>query len=170
MQLTSSYRKYFPADKNLILKEAQWLERTELLMWMVEKVRETYLVQSNPLGLIDDTIEFISSKESLEIDHLYDFYDELASIYRFKFGDNQLEFLFDGSDHLEKYRTDWRTTFEEWIKQFIKKKHFVRAIMDASILFPSIRVAELASGRLRSFLTGQFELKIYRFKGIRTSA
>ena len=170
MHLSAPYRKYFPADKNLILKEAQWNSPVLLLSWMVEEVRLIYLRDSNPLGIIDDTIDFICRQESLEIEHLHEFYDELAGIYRFKFGDNQLELLFDGSDHLKKYTEDWIDTFRSWVVEFSKKRHFIRAVMDASILFPEIRVAELAGSRLKSFIFNHFELKVYRFKGILETA
>ena len=86
--------KLFTLDKNYLLKEAQLQLKNQLLQELVSKVRKTYLKEYNPLGLMDEIIRTILDAENPRLGCLYNFYYELAGIYRYKFGENQLEFIF----------------------------------------------------------------------------
>ncbi len=159
-------RKYFPFDKNYLLKQAQIEEKQLLLIYLTEHVKETYLLRYNPLGLMDKSIEKIVSTTVYSLEEVSELYDEMAGIYRYKNCSNQLELLFDGRDHLEKYKEDWSIAFKSWIIDFAKSKNFLKAVLEATIFYPEDRQAQLAYSRLRNFISEQFGLKVYRYKGI----
>ena len=131
-------QKLFPLDKNYILKEAQLITKQSLLETLVKEVKKCYLFQCNPLGLVDDTVLKITRTDEYSLLLLEDFYEHLAGIYRFKFGANQLEFLFDGRTHFEKYQEDWTAAFIQWVALFCKEENFLKAVLEATILFLKI--------------------------------
>ena len=159
-------RLLFPQDKNYILKEAQENTREALLTELAESVRQTYLQHHNPLGLKDDTIEAICNCAKPVIENLENFYAELAGVYRYKIGSNQLEFIFSGKSHYEKYLDDWREAFEMWTEDFLTSRYFLRAVLEATILAPYERASLLASNRLKVYLSQYFQLKVYKYRGI----
>lgn len=164
--------RFFKFDKNYILKEAQEAVRDGLLQQLVSCVKNTYLLENNPLGLIDDTVKTIQDSVNLNTRRLYDFYNILAGIYRFKHGSNQLELLFDGASHFEKYKQEWAITFTSWYHLFCQKPTFVRAVLEVSVFFPKHRKGQLAEARIRVFLSHYFQLRIhkrYGIKGTRTA-
>jgi len=156
----------FPLDKNYILKEAQADTQNELLANLVAVVKETYLTLFNPLDLEDDTIKEIKNCKEFSTQHLYNFYWELAGIYRYKVGSNQLEFIFSGKSHYAKYLDDWSEAFEIWMEDFISSPFFIRAVLEMTILKPKNRVAFLAKDRLKVYLSQYFNLKVYKYRGI----
>jgi len=159
-------RLLFPLDKNYTLKEAQSDTKSHLLLGMVEKVKHYYLVWSNPLGIEDDTIKAINSCHRFSMEHFDVFYHEIAGVYRYKIGSNQLEFIFNGRSHYDKYRDDWSEAFEIWIEGFLTYPHFIRAVLEMAILNKEDRVAFLASNRLKVFITQYFAVKVYKYRGI----
>jgi hypothetical protein len=159
-------RKYFPFDKNYILKEAQLQLESELLLHLVEACKQTYLIRCNPLGLIDTSIEKILAHKGRDFSLLQEFYYDLAAIYRYQYGDNQLELLFDGTDHFTKFSNDWREAFRHWLHQFLKSEHFLKAILEATVFYPADRKAHLAANRLKSYYAQHFDLKVYKHRGI----
>lgn len=159
-------RKLFPSDKNYILSEVQTSQKETLLQYLVDYVKQFYLDYHNPLGLIDDTILEIKQVKDFPAEAFDEFYHDLATIYRFKHGEVQLEFLFDGASHYDKYLTDWSNFFKQNIRAYCFNKFFVRAILDISVFHHHDRVAFLAGLRLKYFLSHYFNMKVYKFKGI----
>jgi hypothetical protein len=159
--------KLFTLDKNYILKEAQIKVRTQLLRQLVSDAKSVYLDQHNPLGLIDDTILQINTNLNDDINYLNPFYYELAGIYRLKYGENQLEFLFDGSSHFIKYKKEWQRKFQKWMTEFLHHKHFVRAILEGSYLNPDKNIRNHVQIRLKLFLEQRFQLRVYKYRGIK---
>lgn len=159
-------QKFFQYDKNYILKGAQAFKKEELLFDLVEKVKRSYLRNYNPLGLMDDTILQIQHCTDYRFDLLEDYYERLSGIYRYKFSSNQLEFLFDGNTHFNKYINDWTEIFHQWVEEFCLQHNFLKAILEISILYPKDRKAQLAEVRLKSIISQHFEIKVYKFKGI----
>lgn len=159
--------RFFKFDKNYILKEAQEAAREELLQQMVAFVKQTYLIQNNPLGLVDDTVQAIQEAKRPQTKKLNDFYHILAGIYRFKHGSNQLELLFDGASHFEKYKQEWAIGFKEWYLLFCQKPTFIRAVLEVTVFYPQHRKGQLAEARMRAFLSQHFELRIHKRFGIR---
>lgn len=159
--------RFFKLDKNYILREAQEASRDELLQQLVADVKQAYMQQHNPLGLIDDTILTIQQAKQPPTDKLQDFYTILAGIYRYKHGSNQLELLFDGASHFEKYQQEWAAAFSAWYKSFCQKPSFLKAVLEVSIFYPADRKGNLAEARMRAFISQHFELRIHKRRGIK---
>ena len=160
-------RKFFPRDKNYILEEAQLSQRDDLLRYLVDFVKVEYLLRCNPLGLQDDTSVKIQSARVDDLSKLHDFYLTLSGVFRFKFyGDNQLQFVFDGRDDFERYQEEWITTFRKWAKTFCGYDSFLRAILELTVFYPDDYTPQMAGLRLSYFITRQFEVKIDSTKGI----
>ncbi|MFC2125147.1 hypothetical protein ACFLU5_10070, partial [Bacteroidota bacterium] len=102
-----------------------------------------------------------------EVAFLDRFYYELCGIYRFKHGENQLEFLFDGTPHLEKFKEDWEQTFLQWIQDFYGHRHFIRAILEGAFLNPTPEAHQHIETRLKHFLEQYFGLRVYAYHGIK---
>lgn len=159
-------QKYFPLDKNYILESAQLDNEERLVIYLINFVKAYYQANYNPLGLLDTTTEKILAHETSYTDRLSEFYSNLAGIYRYKYGANQLEFLFDGTNHYEKYVEDWKKTYKAWLMEFCQKPNFVRAVLELTVFYPEDRVALLAENRMKAFIENHFELKVYRYRGI----
>ena len=159
--------KLFTLDKNYLLKEVQIKLRTKLLRQLVTDIKTLYLEKFNPLGLVDETITKLKNTECHDIDYLNSFYYELAGIYRLKYGENQLEFLFDGSSHYLKYEKEWKRRFRKWMNDFSHQKHFVRAILEGSYLDTDEQSKKNIQIRLKLFLEQYFHLRVYKYRGIR---
>lgn len=159
-------RRLFPTDKNYILNEVQASQKDDLLHYLVHHVKNYYLQHSNPLGLIDDTILEIQKEKDFPSEAFDEFYHDLATLYRFKYGEIQLEFLFDGTSHYEKYERDWEVFFKHNIKAYCTNRYFVRAVLDIAVFHYQDRVAFLAGDRLKYFLNQYYGLKVYKYRGI----
>ena len=160
-------RKFFPRDKNYILEEAQLSLEEPLLHYLVDFVKVEYLLRSNPLGIADDTSKKIQDHTGTDFAQLREFYLSLAGVFRFKFyGDNQLEFLFDGQDAFKKYQDEWSAVFKTWIKDFCRHENFTRAVLELTVFYPEDYTPQMAGLRLSAFITRFFEVKIDPQKGI----
>lgn len=163
-------RKLFPADKNYILKEVQQRTEKELLTWLVDYVKEYYETLHNPLGLIDNTIETIRSSSFNRTELFREFYNDLAGIYRYKHGEVQLEFLFDGTSHYTKYRSEWKVIFMQWVTQLLHQRVVMRAFLEITVFgITNKKQLELTLNRLKLYVEQHFQLKIYKYKGIQST-
>ncbi|MEQ8301942.1 MAG: hypothetical protein RIB47_01030 [Cyclobacteriaceae bacterium] len=159
-------RKFFPLDKNYLLEEAQLSLQDHLLNSLITLVKKEYLQANNPLGIQDAFCQKIQSYHARNLKPLYGFYQNLAAVYRYKHGHNQLEFNWDGEDHQEKYMKEWADTFIKWTTTFATHEQFLLAVLDLTVFLPHNRKAHLAENRMNSFITQCFELKIHKNKGI----
>ncbi len=159
-------RRLFPTDKNHILMEVQTSQRAALLRELVVYVKGYYFHHFNPLGLIDDTILEIQKQKDFPLEAFDEFYHDLAAVYRFRHTEVQLEFLFDGSTHFDKYTKEWRNYFKQNIHAFCSNKFFIRAVLDISVFHNFGHSAYLAGARLKYFLTHYFDLKVYKYRGV----
>ena len=159
-------RKFFPLDKNYLLEEAQLSLQDDLLSQLIDLVKTEFEHRSNPLGLLDDFSLKIKDFQCQNLKPLYNFYQNLAGVYRFKFSDNQLEFVWDGRDHQEKYKAEWSSTFRRWVNEFCKQELFVQAVLDLTVFLPENRHAHLAENRMNNFMLGQFGVRIHKTKGL----
>lgn len=159
--------RLFTSDKNYILKEAQFSQKEYLLKKLVLNTKRYYLQEYNPLGIVDETIKTILGVRNIDTTFLDHFYYELSGIYRFKYGKNQLEFLFDGDTHLEKYKKDWERKFHKWTHDFLTHRHFVRAVLEGVFLNPTLQTRRYVEIRLKLFLEQYFGLRVYIYHGIR---
>jgi len=163
-------RRLFPDDKNYILNEVQASQKDSLLKYLAQFVKQYYLQHHNPLGLIDDTILEIQKDKDIPSEAFDGFYHDLSAIYRFKHGEVQLEFLFDGTTHYEKYEADWINFFKQSINSYCLNKFFIRAVLDIAVFHHHDRVAFLAGDRLKYFLTQYFGVRVYKYRGIMHAA
>jgi hypothetical protein len=159
-------RKFFPLDKNYLLEEAQLALQDVLLTQLINAVKIQYELRHNPLGIVDSFSERVQQYKPKNLKPLHTFYQNLAGVYRYKFGDSQLEFVWDGRDHFEKYKVDWTETFAKWTSEFCKQDLFINAVLDLSVFLPDNRHADLAENRMNHFILKQFELKIHKSRGI----
>lgn len=159
-------QRLFPGDKNYILKNVQGVHRPFLLLYTFKKVRRAYMEFHNPLGIIDSTVAEILSCSNPELENLKLFYSHLAGVYRFQQPDNQLEFLFDGRSHVEKYAEDWKAFYKGAVKDFCMNPNFLRAVLEATVFYPKERKSQLATNRIKAFVDDQFGVKMYKHKGI----
>lgn len=160
-------RKFFPLDKNYILEKAQLSLETTLLQYLVDFVRVEYLLRSNPLGMMDDMAVKIRDHQSCDFTHLHQFYINLMGVFRYKYyGDNQLQFGFDGKDAFDRYQEEWTLRFKEWTKSFCAHQHFLRAVLDLTVFYPADSPVLMVDNRMNAFIAQYFEVKIHPVKGI----
>jgi len=159
--------KWFPLDKNYILKEVQFHDRAELLNWLVVEAPRYYLKLNNPLGLLDETAEKFNDSCFEHVEFLFPFYDKLCSLYRFKHGEIQLEFLFDGASHFEKYSKDWILTFKSWSQALMQRREVLLALLEMIVYHHTDeRSVRLINQRLQFHIEHHFEVRLYRYRGI----
>ncbi|MDH5475963.1 MAG: hypothetical protein OEX22_09760 [Cyclobacteriaceae bacterium] len=159
-------QKFFPLDKNYILETAQLIQKDVLLYKLSETVKKSYMLRHNPMGLIDDTILTIQNHEQIGLKNLEAFYNYLAGVYRYKFGNIQLDLLFDGRDHLEKYKDDWKEQFHIWLNEFCANPYFIKTVLELTVFYKEDNVTELAQKRLIGYIHKHLEVKIYKYKGV----
>jgi hypothetical protein len=164
---TTVQRKFFPLDKNYILEEAQLSLKQPLLQHLVDFVKVEYLLRHNPLGLADDLATRIKDHDNQDFRHLNEFYMTLMGIFRFTYyHDNQLQFLFDGTNDFEKYQREFSTQFKKWVKDFCKHQNFLRAVLDLTVFYPTDSPVLLMDTRMSTFITQYFDIRIHPLKGI----
>jgi hypothetical protein len=166
-QTKTVQRKFFPLDKNYILEEAQLSLENSLLLYLVDFVKVEYLLRSNPLGIQDETAEKIQKHQKSDFRHLHEFYFNLMGIFRFRYyGDNQLQFLFDGKDDFKRYQDEWSSQFKLWTKEFCQHPNFLRAVLDLTVFYPVESPMLMVDSRMNAFIAQHFEIKIHPQKGI----
>lgn len=159
-------RKFFPLDKNYLLEQAQLQARNTLLQNLVKLAGQAYEQVHNPLGLEDNFVKKIRSYHFEQLHHLDEFYNTLCGIYRFRFGNNQLEFLWDGMDHQTNYRQEWDRVFNQWITEFCKNQLFVQAVLDLTVFMDLHQKPAMAEARMQHFIKAHFALKLHKTRGI----
>jgi hypothetical protein len=150
-------RKFFPSDKNYLLEEAQLSLRDALLGSLVDRVKSEYEARYNPLGLCDQFIQKIRNYNAEDLKPLCGFYDTLAGVYRYKFGETQLQFIWDGADHSVKYKTEWAEFFNKQVNTFCNNELFIRAVLDQTVFN---NYSQLAENRMNNFMLQTFEIKL----------
>lgn len=155
--------RYFYQDKNHILRQAQHESQDEFLYAAVKLTLKNFLLIENPMGLKDDFIVSLTTKKFFNLEFLTEFYEVASAIYRYKFGNPQLEILWDGSSHFEHYRSEWQSTFLNWVKELSQNKSFTRIIIKACILF-SDEQHPMLKYQLNRILLSEFRLKLSKKK------
>lgn len=159
-------RKFFPLDKNYLLEDAQLQLQDALLNVLMDRVKKRYQEMYNPLGIDDALSARVKSFRSKSLKQLYPLYQNLAAIYRFKFGETQLAILWDGVDHQQKYKDEWAQAFHKWLNEFCEKELFIRAVLDLTVFLPENKNAELAENRMNHFILQHFEVKLHKQRGL----
>ena len=158
-------QKIFPLDKNYILRQAQSELEEELIDRMVLELKRSYTSLYNPLQLMDttyvqilETVEFPRARALL-------IYRQFCGIYRYKHGDNQLEMLFDGRTHLEKFQEDWSAVFIEYVTELGIYEQYVKTMLRMTLLFDTESRAEWAENHCKAFINKHFDLKVVKRQG-----
>ena len=160
-------RKWFMMDKNYILKEAQLVLKEQLVYWTVKYAREFYQQNHNPLGLLDETARLVNETQFHDFELLEPFYAKIASVYRYRHGETQLELLFDGESHYEKYKKEWAETYKQWVHQLFSKWLTLRAILEITVYKRHAKhELELVNQRLQHYLEDFFKIRLYVYRGI----
>ena len=158
--------KYFPQDKNTILRAAQGFIEPQLLNLWVQKSLEIYKQLENPLGLVDDFILELEAIHEFDTTALVEIYEIMSAVYRFKKGDNQLEFIWDGRSHYEVYAENWKNDFEEWIVSISQTPEVYRSILKACILKQPTN-HKILFYTIRRIVLSQFNLQVGRNKTLK---
>jgi hypothetical protein len=161
-------RKFFPLDKNYLLERVQLQLEPELLGQLMDSIKKQYVYRYNPLGLSDPLTDRVLAYPASDLQHLHPFYLNMAGVYRFKFGHNQLEFLWDGTDHTEQYRKEWSAFFLKMAEQFSTQELFLRAVLDLTVFLQNEPPPAMVESRMNHFLSQAFELKFHK-SGIRAA-
>jgi hypothetical protein len=157
--------KLFPLDKNYILRQAQYEKEDELLSLMILELKRAYTVLYNPLQIMDPTYSKIMNREEFPLDRLRMIYRQLCGIYRYRNGNNQLELLFDGRTHLEKFQDDWTEALLAYLRQLANNEQYVKTMLRMTLLYDTDSRAAWAENHCKSFINQYFDLKIVKRHG-----
>jgi len=160
-------RKFFPADKNYLLKEAQSNIEDELRNQLMGMIRKLYFAQFNPLGIEDDFVISLKSASIGHDDFLEKPYEVLAALYRYQYGDNQLELLWDGTSHLSYYEDQWKAKYRDWLIEIcMNKPSFTRALIKFIFNLDNQMNSEFIERYLCTSILEHFGFKLYKKKGL----
>lgn len=157
--------KLFPLDKNYILRQAQFALEDDLLDQMIYELRRSYTQLYNPLQLMDQTYFTILNTCEFPKDHIQLIYRQLCGIYRFQNRENQLELLFDGRSHFDKFKEDWEAEFIAWIKELGQHGQYIKSMLRMSLLFDTESRGLWAENHCKAFINHYFDLKIIKRQG-----
>ncbi len=158
-------QKLFPLDKNYILRQAQSVLEEDLIDRMIFELKRSYTSLYNPLQLMDTTYEQILDTFEFPRERARLIYRQLSGIYRYKHGDNQLEMLFDGRTHLEKFQEDWSAAFITYVSELGIYEQYVKTMLRMTLLFDTESRAEWAENHCKAFINQHFELKVVKRHG-----
>lgn len=163
--LIQMIQKLFPLDKNYILRQAQTVMEEDMLDLMVFELKKSYTQLCNPLMLMDTTFSRILDTFEYPKENCRVIYRQLCGVYRFQNGDNQLELLFDGRSHFEKFKEDWHRQFSAWLRELGMHEVYVKNMLRLSILFDTESRAEWSENQCKAFINQYFDLKIVKRNG-----
>lgn len=158
-------QKLFPLDKNYILRQAQSVLEEEMIDRMVFELKRSYTFLYNPLRLMDQTYAQILDTYDFPRERVRLIYRQLCGIYRYKHGDNQLELLFDGRTHFEKFQEDWSDALVAYVQELGIYEQYVKTMLRMTLLFDTETRGEWAENHCKAFINQYFELKVVKRQG-----
>ncbi|MCH7407885.1 hypothetical protein MM239_00630 [Belliella sp. DSM 111904] len=158
-------QKLFPLDKNYILRQAQTSLEDKALDLMVFELKKSYTALYNPLMIMDTTFNQIIDSYEFPAERIRLIYHQLCGIYRYKFGDNQLELLFDGRSHFEKFQEDWFLQLTMWLRQLGQFEPYVKTMLRMTVLYDTESRAAWSENQCKAFINHYFDLKIVKRNG-----
>lgn len=158
-------QKLFPLDKNYILRQAQSVMEEVLLDRMVAELKASYTQVYNPLQLMDETYRSILEREAFPRERVQVIYRQLCGVYRYRHGENQLELLFDGRTHVEKFQEDWSEALVGYVQQLGQHEPYVKTMLRMTLLFDTDSRAEWAENHCKAFINQFFDLKVIKRQG-----
>lgn len=158
-------QKLFPLDKNYILRQAQSVLEEEMIDRMIFELKRSYTFLYNPLCLMDQTYAHILDCFDFPRERARLIYRQLCGIYRYKHGENQLELLFDGRTHFEKFQEDWSDALVGYVQELGIHEQYVKTMLRMTLLFDTETRAEWAENHCKAFINQYFELKVVKRQG-----
>ncbi|WP_296704813.1 hypothetical protein [Algoriphagus sp.] len=158
-------QKLFPLDKNYILRQAQSELEEAMIDRMVFELKRSYTFLYNPLRLLDQTFIQILDTFDFPRERVRMIYRQLCGIYRYKHGDNQLEMLFDGRTHLDKFKEDWSEALISHVQELGIYEQYVKTMLRMTLLYDTETRAEWAENHCKAFINQHFELKVVKRQG-----
>lgn len=163
----TAFLKSFEKDKNILLKNAQ----DEIFYHLAEKLVQVtirkYSQYFNPLGLVDDTFQQILDYQNENDAELAGIYENLCVAYRYKYGDNQLEIIWDGKSHEEKYKDEWSETFEKWANDLTENPSIIKGILQLTVFNDSKKNISFVQNAIKGLINDYFEIKILKKNGVK---
>ena len=132
---------------------------------MLVELKKSYTFLFNPLQIMDHTYYRIMYTTEFPVDRIKIIYRQLCGIYRYKNRNNQLEFLFDGRTHFEKFQEDWTIAFTRYLRQLGQHEQYVKTMLRMTLLYDTETRAEWAENNCKSFINSYFDLKIVKRQG-----
>ncbi len=154
--------KFFPLDKNYILKQAQTDVKDEMLVTFVIMVIKNYLRSHNPLGIVDDTVrkmeDYISNhKEPVSLNG---FYENLSAIYRYNNNNTQLVIQWDGGSPYDRFVDEWKDDFTNMVNEFCESDSFMRLVLSVSVFNDGHKNVRILENHLKGFIHTYYSLKV----------
>lgn len=132
---------------------------------MVAELKHSYTYLYNPLQLMDHTYSTILGTFEFPRERIRMIYRQLCGVYRFRHGDNQLELLFDGRSHFDKFKEDWEAGFISWVRELGQHEQYVKTLLRMTLLYDTESRAEWAENHCKAFINQYFELKVIKRQG-----
>lgn len=159
------FEKIFPLDKNYLLRQAQFELEERHLDLMVDELRLAYTRLFNPLRLQEKTYQKIISHDTYPKDRIQLIYRQLCGIYRYQKPDNQLEILFDGISHLEKFKLEWDRFFLATIRDLGTSETYIKTMLRMTLLYETESMAEWSENQCKFFINQKFGTRIIKRYG-----
>ena len=128
------WHKSFESDKNEILRTVQYQEKDFLMRQTVSIAIRNFLKIENPLAIEDDFVLKLKNNRTWNTTVLNEFYRQIADSFRYSRSDNQLEFIWDGSQHADLYKLEWNKFYRQLINDLAYHPFFNRLIIKITIL------------------------------------
>ncbi|MFY0652755.1 MAG: hypothetical protein JXQ96_12005 [Cyclobacteriaceae bacterium] len=116
---------------------------------------------------MDSTSQKIMDFELEDTSALEGIYENLAAVYRFQFGDAQLEIIWDGLSHQEKFHQDWSKTFSTWVDDLCQNKTFIKGVLQLTVFNSDQKHSFFVENYLKAIVNEYFDLKVLMRHGIK---
>ena len=165
--LDQTFLENFDKDRNVILKKSQQSLFNILSGYLTKVAIDKYKIHFNPLGLVDETYQRILDYQYEFNENLKGIYENLSVVYRYRHGDNQLEIIWDGTSHEQKYKDEWVETYESWINELSDNATFVRSILQITALYQEDANIFFLQNYVKALLNEFFEVKVLKRNGVK---
>ena len=128
------WHKSFKSDKNEILRTVQYQEKDFLMRQTISIAIQNFLKIENPLAIEDDFVLKLKNNKTWNTTFLNEFYRQIADSFRYSRSDNQLEFIWDGTQHADLYKLEWNKYYRQLINDLAYHPFFNRLIIKITIL------------------------------------
>jgi hypothetical protein len=91
----------------------------------------------------------------------------LAAIYRYQFGDTQLEIIWDGKTHHEKFLDDWSRTYSEWVSELCQNRTFIKGILHLTVFGSEDKNTFFIENSIKAIINEYFDLKVLSRNGMK---